>query len=290
MTDLPRLSAEQQRLVRMWLPAAEFVADLSWELMGTVVFRLRAPDGEYIVKAGGPTNHHIDREIRAHRQFTGPWTARERCARMVHYDLDAKILALNWLSGDLVERSPAEFDPNIYHQAGSLLAMLHAQSERADPDYELRETRKSLQRLDSTHRIDPETVERLRTILRDYEPRPVTLVPTHGDWHPRNWLVEDGIVRAIDLGRADWRPAYTDFARLAVRQFRADPALEAAFLDGYGTDPRFPESWRMLLVREAIGTAVWAFEVGDEPFEQEGHRMIRSVLDASGADSTPRDA
>jgi thiamine kinase-like enzyme len=103
-------------------------------------------------------------------------------------------------------------------------------------------------------------------------------VPTHGDWQPRNWLIHDGTVRAIDLGRADRRPAFTDFARLAVRQFAADPALEAAFLDGYGPDPRTPDRWRILLIREAIGTADWAYKVGDERFEMEGHRMIEAVL------------
>ncbi|MGW6199374.1 phosphotransferase family protein [Kribbella sp. NPDC055110] len=34
------------------------------------------------------------------------------------------------------------------------------------------------------------------------EPPPATLVPTHGDWQPRNWLVDNGTVRVIDFGRA----------------------------------------------------------------------------------------
>ncbi len=82
----------------------------------------------------------------------------------------------------------------------------------------------------------------------------------------------------IDLGRADLRPAATDLARLAGRQFRDSPALEAAFLEGYGRDPRDPEPWLRTRVREAVGTAVWAHLVGDEPFEQHGHAMIAAVL------------
>jgi hypothetical protein len=74
------------------------------------------------------------------------------------------------------------------------------------------------------------------------------------------------------------RPALTDFARLSVQQFRADPALEAAFLNGYGPDPREPEAWHRNRIREAIGTAVWAYRVHDEPFEQQGHRMIAEAL------------
>ena len=60
---------------------------------------------------------------------------------------------------------------------------------------------------------------------------------------------------------------------------REAPTLEAAFLDGYGGDPREPDAWRRLRVAEAVGTAVWAYGVGDEAFEQQGHRMIADVLD-----------
>lgn len=34
-----------------------------------------------------------------------------------------------------------------------------------------------------------------------------------------------------------------------------------------------------MLVREAVGTAVWAREVGDHAFEQQGHRMLAEALD-----------
>jgi hypothetical protein len=89
-------------------------------------------------------------------------------------------------------------------------------------------------------------------------------------------------VAVIDLGRADLRPAMTDFGRLAAQQFRTDPALESAFLDGYGGDPREPAAWQRNRFREAIATAVWAYQVGDEPFEQQGHRMIVEALAGTG--------
>lgn len=278
MTELPRLTPEQHAIIRTWLPDAELVADLSWESMGTAVLHLRTPDGEMIVKAGGPGNHHIDREIHAHLRFTKPWVERGVAARLLRHDLERKVLLLDYLTGSLVQGAPEEWIPETYRQAGEMLAELHSQGARPDDDYEAKMTRKALASLDDPHRIAPETVGRLRELLLADEPHPVTLVPTHGDWQPRNWLIDGGTVRAIDLGRADWRPAFTDFARLAVRQFAADPALERAFLDGYGPDPRTPDRWRILLIREAIGTAVWAYKVGDERFEMEGHRMIEDVL------------
>lgn len=278
MPSLPRLDPTQQALVDAWLPDAEFVADLSWELMGTAVLRLRTPGGDRVVKAGGPANHHIGREIAAHLHFTGPWTGSGRAARMLRHDADARILVLTFLPGSLVDGTPAERDPALYRQAGSLLAALHRQAARPSDDYELRENQKALRLLESDHRIAPEAIAPLRAILDADFPPPVTLVPTHGDWIPRNWLVDGDTLRAIDFGRADWRPAATDFARLAAHIWRADPALETAFLDGYGSDPRSPSRWRILQVREAIGTAVWTYQMGDEPFERQGHRMIEWAL------------
>lgn len=103
-------------------------------------------------------------------------------------------------------------------------------------------------------------------------------MPTHGDWQPRNWLIDQGQVRVIDFGRADLRPRVEDFARLARQDFARDPRLEEAFLAGYGHDPREGSLWRRTLVVEAIGTAVWAFGVGNEPFEQVGLRQIAQLL------------
>jgi len=71
----------------------------------------------------------------------------------------------------------------------------------------------------------------------------------------------------------------SDLARLAAQDFRRDGALEAAFLDGYVDDPRDPALWRRMCFREAIGTASWAFQHGDDAFEQQGHRMIAEALD-----------
>ena len=45
-----------------------------------------------------------------------------------------------------------------------------------------------------------------------------------------------------------------------------------------GADPRDAAAWQRNRIREAIGTAVWAYQVGDEAFEQQGHRMIAEAL------------
>lgn len=272
------LSTRQQQLLRAWLPAAEVVLDHSWGLVGTTVLELRHETERYIVKAGGENDHHLAREIRAHHGWLGPWTSIGRAPELVKADRAAKLVVTRYLPGRLVEGADAERAPETYRQAGELLARLHEQDSVGDTDFEAREQEKALLWLDKPHRIDPGVVSRVRCMVESWPTPPSRLVPTHGDWQPRNWLIHEDTVSVIDFGRADLRPAFTDLARLSAQQFRSDALLEAAFFEGYGADPREQAAWHRNRIREAIGTAVWAYRVGDELFEQQGHRMLAEAL------------
>lgn len=273
------LSALQQQRMDEWLPSAVIERDLSWGLVETKVFLARsADDDRVVVKAGGPDDHDLAREIHAHLEWLGPWNRVRRAPVLLHHDAEAKLIVTRYLPGELVLGTPLADNPEVYRQAGLLLAMLHAQHTVHDTDWEERETARSLHRLDQLHRITSDVAARLRDLLKGFPTPPAALVPTHGDWQPRNWLVHQGTVFAIDFGRAALRPAYTDLTRMAVNEFDRDPGLEAAFLAGYGSDPREAEAWYRVKVREAIRTAVWAYQVGDDEFEKLGHRMIADVL------------
>lgn len=272
------LSLRQQQLVRTWLPAAEVVVDHSWGLVGTTVLELRREAERFIVKAGDENDRHLAREIRAHHRWLRPWTSIGRAPELVKADGDAQLLVTRYLPGRLVEGTDHEREPHTYRQAGELLARLHEQESVDDPEFEAREQEKALRWLDRPHRIDPDLVSRLRCMVESWPTPPSRLVPTHGDWQPRNWLIHEETVSVIDFGRADLRPALTDLARLSAQQFRSDASLEAAFLEGYGADPREQSAWQRNRIREAIGTAIWAYHVGDNRFEQQGHRMLAEAL------------
>jgi hypothetical protein len=279
--DLRDLSARQRALLDQWLPGANIERDHAWGLVETTVLEMTHGGSRFIVKAGGTRDHHIEREIHAHRNWLLPWTIRGRAPALEHGDPEAKLLVTRYLPGELVLGTEHADAPATYLQAGQLLAPFHAQVAITDEGYEQRENEKSLSWLAAPHRIAPSTAERLRAEITAWPTPPATLVPTHGDWQPRNWLIHDDLVSVIDFGRAAMRPAWTDLARLAAQDFRRDPDLEAAFLEGYGTDPREEGGWHRTLVREAIGTAAWAYQVGDESFEAQGHRMIAEVLSVS---------
>ncbi|MFC4066653.1 phosphotransferase [Actinoplanes subglobosus] len=274
MTDpLGNLSPRQRDLLTSWLPDGVVVKDHSWGIVETTVLEITDGSGRYILKAGGATDHHIERELRAHHHWLTPWTDRGRAPRLVHGDVDGKLLVTTYLPGELVTVT----SPGVFRQAGELLALLHGHPAVPD-DYERRENAKCLKLLDGPHRITPAVVDRLRTLITGWPTAPEPTVPTHGDWQPRNWLVHDGVVAIIDFGRAALRPAYTDFSRLAAQDFRDDPALERAFIEGYGSDPRTNDGWHRGRMREAIGTACWAYAHGELDFEAQGHRMIAEAL------------
>jgi thiamine kinase-like enzyme len=260
------------------LPGAVVRRDHSWELGARTVLEVADSGARFIVKAGAPEDHHIGREITAHEQWLGPWRSAGRAPELVHADRARRLLVTSYLPGELVLDHPAQDDPDTYAQAGELLALLHGQLSTTDPDDEARQNARAVAWLDGEHRIGPDVEERLRDELSSWPEPPSVLVPTHGDWQPRNWVIHRGRVSLIDFGRAALRPAMSDFGRLAAQDFARNPRLEEAFLAGYGSDPREPEAWHRIRVREAIATAAWAYRVGDACFEAQGHRMIAEAL------------
>lgn len=277
MDPLDELSARQRELLASWLPGFDVVADHSWGLVSTRVLEIEHDGARYIAKAAAPNDSHIVRELHAHREWVP--ALGEFAPRLVHSDEAARLLLTTYLPGRLVLDSPAQQSPETFRQAGALLSRYHSQTSRTSDDFARLFRERALRNLDSEHRIDAGVERAARAEVETWPDETTTLVPTHGDWQPRNWLTDDGTIRIIDFGRSDWRWPEEDFTRQHRQDFESLPALEAPFLEGYGSDPRSPERWRRALLAEAIGTAVWAYQVGDEPFEQQGHRMLAQLLD-----------
>jgi hypothetical protein len=276
--SLARLDERQRALLAEWMPRARVARDLSWPVGATVLELVDGP-GRFVLKAGGPDDHHLGRELDAHAGCTAVWQAEGAAARLVHGDRAARLLVTEHLPGALALDGPWATDPDVHRRAGALLRRFHEQEgRRGGADAERAQTRRAVAWLDGAHRISAAAQARLRAALAELDGGDPVLVPTHGDWQPRNWLVDGDRVRVIDFGRFAFRSASSDLARLAAQEWRAAPECEDAFLDGYGHDPRSAEHWLLVRMREAIGTAVWAYQVGDEAFERQGHRMLADVL------------
>ena len=127
------LTPDQRALLTEWFPGAVVVKDHSWGLVETTVLELTHEATRLIIKAGGPNDHHIEREVHAHLNWLRPWTPSGHAPTLLRFDTDAKLLATRYLPGDLVGETERADEPDTYRQAGQLLALLHAQPAVVDP-------------------------------------------------------------------------------------------------------------------------------------------------------------
>ena len=283
------LTVRQSGLLDGWLGEWSIVADHSWPLQDTTVLRVRACDGDLVVKAS-ETSHHICREIQAH---TG--TLRSLCdplfPRLRHADAGAGLIVTDWLPGTLVQGTPAEHDPAVYHQAGAALARLHV-TPTPSSDY-LPATLAKIGRLladaDELELLDAPALSATRQHLAGLHAHPVRLGFTHGDYQPRNWLDDQGTLRVIDFGRAALRPVESDLVRLLHQQLLGAPELRDAFFAGYGRPLEAFDSGVLAIenLLQSLGTIVWAHAVGDHVFEDEGRAMLRRCLADPSPDPEP---
>ena len=262
ISALDTLTPAQRDLLDQWLPGAELVLDRSdLHRAGTTALVLSAGDDRFLVKTAAEGVRHIDRELAAFRSWLAPWTETGHAPSLVEADREARIIVMTHLDGEPASTSAAIHDPEIYRQAGELLAVFHGQASVEDEDYEPELNERALSWLDGTG-LDEDLVERLRTEITSWPTPTTVLVPTHGDWQPTSWVLDAGTVRVIDSGRFGFRPALYDLSRLSAQDFTRNDTFEKAFCEGYGSDPREPEAWHRLQVRDAISVAAWAHRAG----------------------------
>ena len=284
---LEGLTPHQEDLVNRWWPDAALVADLSWPEALTRVLHLRSRRGDVVVKAGGDvTRHHITREIAAGEQVHG-----DGLPQLLAADNDAHLLLLAYQSGTLVQDTPAQDEPAVYRACGALLKSVHCQAhamiDTAYPQDRLNRLRRLLPQAEPL--LDGATHRHLTAAIEGVTVRPEPRVPTHGDFQPRNWLVEGEPARAkvalIDFGRFAWRPWYSDLVRLFHALPPEDPRLLAT-LDGLDREPPWlldaestqAQGWAAENLFQAVATVVWATQVDALPFADHGRLMLERCL------------
>lgn len=98
-------------------------------------------------------------------------------------------------------------------------------------------------------------------------------VRCHRDFAPRNWLVDGARFTLIDYEHAAPDHPLTDALRLYDEVFAADPALEAAFAEGYGAAFDRDRLDRLLALH-ALATAAWGRRHHDAAFTRRGDRLL----------------
>ena len=173
--------------------------------------------------------------------------------------------------------------PDLLAQAGRLLQALHNSDDlgiwddmvadkQAELDYWLRRWPGLIER---------RAVDFVRSELTNLQTLPPPpLVPCHGDFSPRNWLVSEGQLGIIDFGEAGPDMWVSDLGRLLFG-WRLPPEELDALLEGYG---RRPDDNELVLLRASYAAAVvwhiiWGHEHRNHKFESASRRLLGSFID-----------
>lgn len=293
-TGLARLSTPQRKLLDTWLGGCRLLADHSWPLQSTAVLELETPSGPVIAKAsiGEQQDHHFTREVDGYTQLGDAMGA--DAPQLMHVDSRARVLVMQRLPGQMAQGSDWEFDVEVYRSAGRLLAKLHsaAQPRTHDVISDIADVVERWLRR-GEHLIAASQAAEVRRRMQEVRTDSAVVTPTHGDFQPRNWLVDPhdrdsrGTPRVmlIDFGRFRFRNWTSDLVRLHHQVFVDRADLARAMFDGAGVSADEPfaasdrDCWRAEHLVQSVGTIVWAHEVGDEPFSQQGYRMLERTLD-----------
>ncbi|MBT3941401.1 MAG: aminoglycoside phosphotransferase family protein [Chloroflexi bacterium] len=260
----------------------------------SVTWRIKATDGTGFYLKRHEFNHHFEAEVRALNQWvpllkSGPWWS---TPQVVAVSNELGAVLLTELPGQILEdREGAPTDISelrtAYKHAGRLARLLH------DADIDLsREIRVQTYTLEEITRfmepsrpyLDAATCDWAEEILTaDGAWAGLDIVPMHGDYSPRNWIIERGdpTLNVIDWERS--RPGYwvEDIQRMTHDHWLDEPRLGDAFFEGYGRTPTDAE-WRhsnQITLINAVGGVGWAINHNDAWFEQHNRRTVERIRD-----------
>lgn len=290
--DVTRLGHGQQvalRAAESVVGRCEVVSDLSWDLDLSNVLVLRPTDGEAVVAKRHVDAGQFGRELHAYRRWV-PAIA-DRAPRLLGVAEDECVLVMSLLPGRLAQHLQLDTAETVHRDAGVVLRRFHdAQPAVPHPAWaEDREARLREWLADAPEGLlDPNDIawafgeaRALRTL-----PAPA-VVPCHGDWQPRNWLIDaDLLVRTFDFEHARLSWWIHDLQRLVWQEWASVPSLAVAFLEGYGrglTEDEVCGLWSSTAIGHII-QIVWASRHGDTGYAAKGREHLQEMRLPGGRD------
>ncbi|MEU6082570.1 aminoglycoside phosphotransferase family protein [Streptomyces sp. NPDC047108] len=250
MSDMPR---EIRHLVVS--VAGEFtVGERAWGGHGRATsWEVKGPDGrQWIAKRHGEVAAY-HREATAYRRWTG-CLGEGRAPELAAADPEMRGIVLTALPGRPLStfRLPPEQEREAYRQAGELLARLHsapvgapAGAGAADRAARARPVAAATWAVDVEEMLNGAALylasedEALLHAIAEEPPPVLPDVPSHADYHPRNWLWDEAnqLIRLTGFEESCAEPAVRrDLAGLEYGPLRARSDLRSAFYAGYGRE------------------------------------------------------
>ncbi|WP_354639988.1 aminoglycoside phosphotransferase family protein [Kitasatospora camelliae] len=231
------------------------------------------------------------REVHAYQHATAALPP-GRVAALHAHDADALLVVTGAVDGTALRHTPltARQRPEAYRQAGKLLRKLHDQplpdvaspgDERDVPWPQERERALNLAREVG---LGIEDLALLDTAMA-VPPPVLPLVVCHGDFSPRNWIVDttsgDGmLVRLIDFERSQVEEAVRrDLMRIVYQITAHQPELREAFFDGYGRTLTDAEQagCRAYAAIDCPSALRWATKHRDDEIQRYGLTMLNQL-------------
>jgi Ser/Thr protein kinase RdoA (MazF antagonist) len=280
----PALPIELAAFVQDRLGEVRVVADLSWPYEGSEVYRIRDEDGtEHILKRLiNDTFYARETAGYAWASALGP----ESAPRLEAADPHLRVVVTTFLPGVLLKE--AYLDParsaKAYRQIGEVLRRLHDSAAPVGDsdviDRLVAQTDTHLERVGAE--LDAAQHDRIYRAAQQLATAAASMpaVPTHGDFWPRNLLIDmdSGKVAVIDFERAALAPAVRDLVRLETGVFARSLAARDAFFAGYGRDlaPVETRALRAWAVLDALSALAWALAYNDSPLLVHARSTLRS--------------
>ncbi|MFI6687991.1 aminoglycoside phosphotransferase family protein [Streptomyces sp. NPDC050485] len=199
--------------------------------------------GQRLVAKRHRSSESLRRETHAYRRAVYSLGA-DRAPRLVASSDTAQTTVLTKLAGRTVpdqrHRLDSSVEWEVFHQAGTLLAQLHAAPHDGDrarvlPAEPWDALTDGLLNLINVY-VPAHLATALRALLADQPSLPDPVV-VHGDYTPRHWLWDSRqrFLRIIGFGRSGIEsPLRRELPRLLHGTLRGRPDLKSAFFDGYG--------------------------------------------------------
>ncbi|MBT5616378.1 MAG: aminoglycoside phosphotransferase family protein [Microbacteriaceae bacterium] len=157
--------------------------------------------------------------------------------KLIDSDGALQMVLISEVAGEAASLSESAWDPLVHYRAGALIRTLHESAPPVISDQFARQCAARFEeaafRLEQV--VDSALLSEARVVIaRAMDIHQVSLVPTHRDNHPGNWMVDSGgHVRLIDFGMSEYDPWIVDAFALEHDYWRIDPSLKVAFLSGY---------------------------------------------------------
>jgi hypothetical protein len=249
------LASEAEVLDRVHrvLGPVDVAEDLTSRPLRGRVLRVVTRSDEYSIVKWYSDARDYQRELDALTSYT-PALGSD-APKLIDSDDVFHLLLLSEVKGEPASTSAAAWDPVIHYRAGVLIRRLHESAPCVHTDQFARQcaTRfeEAASRLEGS--VDSGAlVEARHLIANAMDLQGLSLVPTHRDNHPRNWMVDPGgHVRLIDFANSEYDPWIVDVLLLEQDYWRSDPNLRVAFLSGYDREIT-PEDETLLRAHHAV--------------------------------------